>query len=39
MKTGPLSKLEKKNTMVLKTFDDDGMPVNYYVIVDFPIDG
>ena len=39
MKLGPLPKLEKRNTMTLKNFDNDVMLGNYDVIFNFEIYG
>ena len=39
MKFGPVTKLDKKNTMTSKEFDDDVMSENFDVIVVFPIYG
>ena len=39
MKLGPLPKLEKRNTMTLKNFDNDVMLGNYGVIFNFEIYG
>ena len=39
MKLGPVTKLDKRNATTLKTFDDDHMIENYYLIVIFPIYG
>ena len=37
MKLGPVTKLEKGNTMTLKNFEGDVVSANYDVIVLFPI--
>ena len=39
MKVGPVTKLDKKNTMASKKSDDDVVPPNYDVVVAFPIYG
>ena len=38
MKVGLVTKLDKKNTIKSKKFDDDVMLVNYDVIINFPIE-
>ena len=39
MKLGPITKLDKKNKLMPKKFDDDVMSANCGVIVIFPIFG
>ena len=39
MKLGPVTKLDKRNTVTLKKFDDDVMSTNFDVNVFFPIYG
>ena len=39
MKLGPVTKLDKTNTVMRKKFEDDAMLANCYVIVNFLIYG
>ena len=39
MKLGPVTKVDKKNKTTSKLFDNDVMPANFYVIVNFTIYG
>ena len=37
MKLGPVTKIDKRKTMMLKNFDDDVVSAYYHAIIIFPI--